>query len=83
MNKKIMFLMCLLMAMVWAAGCSCPAVRPVVAAPPPRGGAPAAAAAPGPGASCRTCAGGARSFEEAEETRLLNPRSDILRGNPG
>ncbi len=35
MNKKIMFLMCLLMAMVWAAGCSCPAVRPVVAAPPP------------------------------------------------
>jgi hypothetical protein len=45
---------------------------------PPRGGAPAAAAAPGPGASCRTCApGGARSFEEAEETRLLKPRSDI------
>jgi hypothetical protein len=35
MNKKIMFLMCLLMAMVWAAGCTCPAVRPVVAAPPP------------------------------------------------
>ena len=35
MNKKIMFLMCVLMAMVWAAGCSCPAVRPVVAAPPP------------------------------------------------
>ena len=35
MNKKIMFLMCLLLAMVWAAGCSCPAVRPVVAAPPP------------------------------------------------
>jgi hypothetical protein len=40
MNKKIMFLMCLLMAMVWAAGCSCPAVRPVVAAPPPRVVAP-------------------------------------------
>ena len=35
MNKKIMFLMCLLMAMVWAAGCSCPGVRPVVAAPAP------------------------------------------------
>jgi hypothetical protein len=35
MNKKIMFLMCLLMAMVWTAGCSCPAVRPVVAAPAP------------------------------------------------
>ena len=35
MNKKIMFLMCLLMAMVWSAGCSCPAVRPVVAAPAP------------------------------------------------
>jgi hypothetical protein len=33
MNKNIMFLMCLLMAMVWTAGCSCPAVRPVVAAP--------------------------------------------------
>jgi hypothetical protein len=35
MNKKIMFLMCLLMAMVWTAGCSCPGVRPVVAAPAP------------------------------------------------
>jgi hypothetical protein len=35
MNKKIMFLMCLLMAMVWSAGCSCPAVRPVAAAPAP------------------------------------------------
>ena len=34
MNKKIMFLMCLLMAIVWTAGCSCPAVRPVAAAPP-------------------------------------------------
>jgi hypothetical protein len=35
MNKKIIFPMCLLMAMVWSAGCSCPGVRPVVAAPPP------------------------------------------------
>ena len=35
MNKKIIFLMCLLMAMVWTAGCSCPGTRPVVAAPPP------------------------------------------------
>jgi hypothetical protein len=35
MSKKIIFLMCLLMAMVWAAGCSCPGVRPVAAAPPP------------------------------------------------
>jgi hypothetical protein len=35
MNKKITFLMCLLMAMVWTAGCSCPGTRPVVAAPPP------------------------------------------------
>ena len=35
MNKTIMFLMCLLMAMVWSAGCSCPAVRPVAAAPAP------------------------------------------------
>jgi hypothetical protein len=34
MNKKIIFLMCLLMAMVWTAGCTCPGVRPVVAAPP-------------------------------------------------
>lgn len=32
MNKKIMFLMCLLMAMVWTAGCTCPGPR--VAAPP-------------------------------------------------
>ena len=35
MNKKIIFLMCLLMAMVWTAGCSCPGARPVVAAPAP------------------------------------------------
>lgn len=35
MNKKIMVPMCLLLAMVWAAGCSCPGVRPVVAAPAP------------------------------------------------
>jgi hypothetical protein len=35
MKKKIIFLMCLLMAMVWTAGCSCPGVRPVAAAPPP------------------------------------------------
>ena len=34
MNKKLIFPICLLMAMVWSAGCSCPAVRPVVAAPP-------------------------------------------------
>ena len=34
MNKQIIFLMCLLTAMVWSAGCSCPAVRPVAAAPP-------------------------------------------------
>ena len=35
MNKKIIFLMCLLMAMVWTAGCTCPGVRPVAAAPAP------------------------------------------------
>jgi hypothetical protein len=34
MYKKILFPMCLLMAMVWIAGCTCPGVRPVVAAPP-------------------------------------------------
>ena len=34
MDKKIIFLMCLLMAMVWTAGCTCPGVRPVAAAPP-------------------------------------------------
>ena len=33
MNKKIIFLMCLLMAMVWTAGCTCPGMRPAVAAP--------------------------------------------------
>ena len=40
----------------------------------------------GPAASGgQTCAGGgARSFEEAEETgHLLEPLPDILRGNPG
>jgi hypothetical protein len=35
MNKKHMFLMCLLMTLVWSAGCTCPGVRPVVAAPAP------------------------------------------------
>ena len=35
MNKKIIFLMCSLMALVWTAGCSCPGTRPVVAAPAP------------------------------------------------
>jgi len=35
MSKKIIFLMGLLMAMVWTAGCTCPGVRPVVAAPAP------------------------------------------------
>lgn len=35
MNKKVIFLMCLLVAMVWTAGCSCPGTRPVAAAPPP------------------------------------------------
>jgi hypothetical protein len=35
MKKQFMFLMCLLLAMVWTAGCSCPGVRPVVAPPAP------------------------------------------------
>ena len=34
MNKKIMFLMCSLIAMVWIAGCTCPGPR-VAAAPAP------------------------------------------------
>jgi hypothetical protein len=34
MNKKIMFLMCLITAMVWIAGCTCPGPR-VAAAPVP------------------------------------------------
>jgi len=35
MNKKIIFLMCVLMAMVWTAGCACPGERPAIAAPAP------------------------------------------------
>jgi hypothetical protein len=40
MNKTIIFLMCLLMAMVWTGGCTCPGPLPpppppVVAPPPP------------------------------------------------
>jgi hypothetical protein len=40
MNKRIIFLTCLLMALVWTAGCACPGPRqpappPVVVAPPP------------------------------------------------
>ena len=34
MNKKIMFLMCFLLAMVWTVGCTCPGPR-VAAAPVP------------------------------------------------
>ena len=34
MNKKIILLMCLLMAMVWTAGCACTGPQPVAAAPP-------------------------------------------------
>ena len=43
MNKKIIFLMCLFMAMIWTAGCSCPG--PQAAAPPP---APVVAPVPPP-----------------------------------
>lgn len=35
MNKKIIFPMCLLMAMVWSAGCTCPGAQPVAAPAPP------------------------------------------------
>jgi len=50
MNKKIIFLMCLLMAMVWAAGCTCEEAkpRPAVAAPPPPVYTPPPAPAPQP-----------------------------------
>jgi hypothetical protein len=43
MNKKIIFLMCLLMAVVWMAGCECMRARPApaVAAPPPAVAEPA------------------------------------------
>jgi len=42
MSKKIIFLMCLLMAMVWIAGCACQGARPrpAIAAPPPVGNPP-------------------------------------------
>ena len=82
MNKNIMFLMCMLMAMVWTAGCTCPGPR-VAAAPAPV--VAPAPRAPCSGASCHTRAGGGtRPFEEAEETRhLLDPLADILRMNPG
>ena len=83
MNKKIMFLMCLLLAMVWTAGCTCPGPR-VAAAPAPVVEPAPAPACPG-ARGCQTRAGGgARSFEEAEETcHLLDPLADIVRMNPG
>jgi hypothetical protein len=53
MNKNIMFLMCLLLAIVWTAGCTCPGPRvapppppPVVAPPPPPPPAPVVKPAP-------------------------------------
>jgi len=51
----------------------------------PRGGTRALRAACSAARGCQTRAGGgARPFEEAEETRpLLDPLSDILRMNPG
>ena len=49
----------------------------------PRGGTRPAPASPGASRQTRA-GGGARSFEEAEETcRLLDPLADILRMNPG
>lgn len=54
MNKKIMILMCLLMAMVWTAGCTCPGPRvaappaPVVAPPPPLPAPPPEVVKPAP-----------------------------------
>ena len=82
MIKKIFFLMCLLMAMVWTSGCTCPGVRPVVAAPPVVAPLPAACPA---ARGCKTHAGGgAHPFEEAKATRLLlDLLADMLRGNPG
>ncbi len=35
MNKKVIFLMCLLMTIAWTAGCTCPGSRPVAKAPAP------------------------------------------------
>ena len=82
MNKKIMFLMCLLMAMVWTAGCSCPALGPWPRHPPPWWNPPRPRQPRRQLSNPRR--GGARSFEEAEETcHLLDPLSDILRVNPG
>ena len=50
----------------------------------PRGGTASFPACPTAGGCETRAGGGARSFEEAEETRqLLEPRSDISRGNPG
>ena len=48
MNKKIMFLMCLLMAMVWTAGCACPGPRVAAAPAPVVAPAPYVAPAPPP-----------------------------------
>ena len=49
----------------------------------PRGGTRASPACPA-ARGCQTPGGGARAFEEAEETRpLLDPLADILRMNPG
>jgi len=51
---------------------------------PARRGGPAAAASSAAGVSQTPAAGGARSFEEAEGSRLLLDRVlNILRGNPG
>jgi len=43
-----MFLMCLLMAMVWTAGCACFGREPAAAAPPPAVVEPAPYVAPAP-----------------------------------
>ena len=83
MNNKITFLMCLLMTMVWTAGCSCPGVRPPVVAAPlwrntfPR--LPRGQWLPHP-YRWRTL-----PFEEAEGTRLLlrSALADILRVHTG
>ena len=80
-KKTIISLMCLLMAVVWAAGCTCPGPRPPVPAP--------VVVAPPPvrqpeEPKCAPCAPGACAFEEAEGTRhLLGPPAVFWRRNPG
>ena len=81
MNKKIIFPLCLLLVVVWTAGCTCPGPR---ARHPRPSWWPRRRLPPGRGPRMPAAMPDAGAFEEAEGTcHLLGRRQDIVGRNPG